>query len=249
MRDEAPDSPDADLACTALLYASGELDEADALAFDRRLAEDQSAREALCQAVELNLALTKEAPAAPDPAYRQRVRARLQQRRRHLKKMAGAPTFWGQPAMWSAIGAGAAVILMLIMHHFATTLPQPPTTKPQTQPAKTPPEMGRAELQVKLNEVTAQADRLVQELSEPGGDAKERAEREARLRALAGEMIDLHIKLLRTEVQLMDKELADLQAHRDQRVQQRYEELLKMTRGKNEPQRHRETEKKGREEK
>jgi hypothetical protein len=41
------------LALQALLYASGELEEAEAAEFEERLAADQTARDALCQAVQL----------------------------------------------------------------------------------------------------------------------------------------------------------------------------------------------------
>ncbi len=70
-----------DLGLTALafLYANGELEEADVLAFENRLADDQRARDALCQAVQLTRPGDGELP-QPDPAYRDRV---LQELRGH----------------------------------------------------------------------------------------------------------------------------------------------------------------------
>ena len=69
------------LALQALLDASGELDAGQATVFEERLGTDQSAREALCQAVQLTLALEGHAPSRPNPAYRERVRQRLRHAR------------------------------------------------------------------------------------------------------------------------------------------------------------------------
>src|SRR5262245_58228372 len=106
MRD-APDAHDSGepcqaLAVQALLYASGGLAEAEAAAFERRLAEDQASREALAQAVPLALALRGQAVSPPNPAYRTRVRQRLLPRR-----------FRGHPAYWAGLGAAAGVLVML----------------------------------------------------------------------------------------------------------------------------------------
>src|SRR5262245_49426408 len=87
------------LAALALLYACGEMDEPAAAAFERRLGEDQAAREALCQAVELNRDLAGLAALAPDPAYRGRVRRRL---------LSPSDAHRGHPALWAATGAAAA---------------------------------------------------------------------------------------------------------------------------------------------
>jgi hypothetical protein len=63
--------PDADLHGTAFLYAAGDLPEAEEAAFERRLAGDQAAREAVAGAVELAGIL-----AALGPADWTRARAR-----------------------------------------------------------------------------------------------------------------------------------------------------------------------------
>jgi hypothetical protein len=65
----------------ALLYAAGRLSPVEAQAFEQRLAEDQGARDVLCRAVELAHSLAGREPAAPRPAYRERVRQRLGNRR------------------------------------------------------------------------------------------------------------------------------------------------------------------------
>ena len=61
----------------AFLYVTGELEGSEAASFERQLAENQAAREALCQAVRLCLHLSRPTAVAPDPAYRERVRQRL----------------------------------------------------------------------------------------------------------------------------------------------------------------------------
>jgi ferric-dicitrate binding protein FerR (iron transport regulator) len=60
----------------ALLYAGGRLSPEDAEAFERRLGEDQQARDALCRAMELVQSLAGR-PLRPRPDYRERVRQRL----------------------------------------------------------------------------------------------------------------------------------------------------------------------------
>ncbi len=66
-----------DLHLQAFLYASGELDKSAAVSFERRLAEEQAAREALCQAVLLWQPLGRQTDSGPDPVYRECVRQRL----------------------------------------------------------------------------------------------------------------------------------------------------------------------------
>lgn len=108
------------VALQAFLYATGELDEAEAAAFERRLGEDQAAREALCQAVELTQALAPRPAPRPDPSYRQRVRERLRHRR--LGWLFGRQTYRGHPAVWSAVGAAAAVLIVISIAHLQAAL-------------------------------------------------------------------------------------------------------------------------------
>jgi hypothetical protein len=111
------------LTLQALLYASGRLAEADAAAFERRLAADQEACEALAEAVPLALALRGQAVSSPDPAYRARVRHRLVR-----------PPVRGHPALWAGFGAAAA---MLVMFGLGTT-PQLPLPTPAAPTNPTP---------------------------------------------------------------------------------------------------------------
>ncbi len=63
-----PPEPDADLRWTAFLYVAGELPTAKEAEFERRLDDDQAAREAVAEAVELAGALASVGPGAFEPA-------------------------------------------------------------------------------------------------------------------------------------------------------------------------------------
>jgi hypothetical protein len=102
-----------DLNVQAFLYASGELEETEAVCFERRLAEEQAAREALSQAVLLCQPLGS-FTAAPDPGYRECVRRRLRPRP-GMECGSGRPRVdRGHPVLWCLLGA-AAVLLVLAL--------------------------------------------------------------------------------------------------------------------------------------
>src|SRR5262249_9038831 len=96
-----PDAAD-DLEMQAFLFACGELEDREAEAFARRLAEEQPTREALSRAVYLSGFLAGGTPRLPDPAYRVRVRERLTAAR--PAAMAGR-AFRGHPMLWAGVGA------------------------------------------------------------------------------------------------------------------------------------------------
>jgi anti-sigma-K factor RskA len=99
----------------AFLYVSGEMDAAEAAAFERRLGEEQALREALCQAVELMQTLQGLSPPAPRPAYRRHVRQRLLPRRAWWRGLTQQRTYRGHPALWSLAGAAAALLAILAL--------------------------------------------------------------------------------------------------------------------------------------
>lgn len=118
------------LAMEALLYASGELEGGQQLAFEQRLSTDQAAREALCQAVQLAQALTGQKPAVPGRSYRGQVRERLWQPR--------PGRYRGHPLLWLAAGAAAAVLAMLGLGLPETQAPSQPPPLVQAVPANRP---------------------------------------------------------------------------------------------------------------
>jgi anti-sigma-K factor RskA len=110
----------------AFLYVSGEMDAAEAAAFERRLGEEQPLREALCQAVELMRTLEGLAPLAPRPAYRQHVRRRLRAGQGLWRWITGQRTYRGHPAVWSGLGAAAALLMVFLA--LPNRLPEERTT-------------------------------------------------------------------------------------------------------------------------
>jgi len=121
-RNSSRDAAEGALAFQALLYASGELEGEPATAFEARLAEDQSAREALAQAVQLSLALAGHAAPDPDPAYREAVRRRLRPRGA-WQRIWSKRFYRGHPALWGLLGAAAASVAFIM---FAPA-PAPPS--------------------------------------------------------------------------------------------------------------------------
>jgi hypothetical protein len=99
-----------ELALRAYLYVSGELTEAERAEFEQQLALEQPAREALAEAVRLSAALTG-GVASPDPAYRERVRARLQPS--WWQRLLARRSYHGHPLVWAAFGAAAALLVAL----------------------------------------------------------------------------------------------------------------------------------------
>lgn len=130
MRDSAPPP---DLALEALLYASGELEGAEAVAFEERLGADQAAREALCQAVHLSQTVGRQPAPGPDRSGRERVRQRLRQPSR-WEWLLHRRTYRGHPALWVAVGAAAAVLLVIGLAQLPPNLmarPHPPLPPPR----------------------------------------------------------------------------------------------------------------------
>jgi anti-sigma-K factor RskA len=99
----------------AMLYAAGELDDTAAAAFECRLADDQSVREALCAAVRLQRMSAGNPDLSPDPRYRERVRQRL--RTPTWRRIAGRVGARGSPGAWALAGAAVAAVMLLTLRH------------------------------------------------------------------------------------------------------------------------------------
>jgi anti-sigma-K factor RskA len=106
---------DENLSWLALLYSSGELDEAEAAVFEKRLGNDQGAREALTVAVQLAQMPAAGEIARPNPSYRERVRQRLGSSPSWWGWFCGRRAYRGHPLLWGLAGAAAAVLLTVAM--------------------------------------------------------------------------------------------------------------------------------------
>ena len=115
--------PDGDDTLLALLYAAGELEAPAAAAFERRLADDQSARDALCSAVRMHQAMCGQPEPVPDRAYRKRVRARLRGPG-WWKRIAAARSYAGHSSLWALAGAVAAATAVVIWLPPLTSTPE-----------------------------------------------------------------------------------------------------------------------------
>jgi hypothetical protein len=124
MHEKYVPGPDDALAFQALLYAGGEMEAEESLAFERRLGEDQAARDALYRAVRAASALAGQAPPAPDPAYRAEVRRRLQPGL--LRGLTERHSYRGHPLLWTGLGAAAAVLLTLGFGGISRPVPPAP---------------------------------------------------------------------------------------------------------------------------
>jgi hypothetical protein len=108
---------DSTLQGTALRYAAGDLSPAEAEAFERLLADDQDARDALSEAVRLSAAALGQAAPAPDRSFRTRLRARL------------GLSYRG-PLAWSAFGAAVVAAGALLAVSAADRAGPPPAASP-----------------------------------------------------------------------------------------------------------------------
>jgi len=241
LEEHAPgETPPNDLALQALLYASGELDEPDAALFERRLGEDQDAREALLQAVQNNLTAMGQPVVAPDPEYRDRVRQRLRQRKRLLRSY-GQPSAFGPVALWVVLGAIAAVLLMLVLSHMAALHHEQsaPASKPAgpAADAALPHELLLPKLTASRQALQEQAERTAARWATLPEDSADRPKLEAELRGQAQELVTLDIAILELrgkqlgkDLEALNRELAMLRA--DTQGQRRYEALLGQARSK-----------------
>jgi len=114
------------LEATALRYAARSLPAAESTAFEARLATDQTARDALSEAVRLSAAALDETAPGPNRGFRRAVRSRMVSRL--------------SPIAWAGIGAGTVAAATL----FAVQLADRPApaavvvSKPISAPAMAP---------------------------------------------------------------------------------------------------------------
>lgn len=98
------------LEALALRYAAGRLPPADAAAFEARLGDDQAARDALAEAVQLSAAALGQEPPAPDRSFRALIRDRLRKGPRWLARRA----YRGHPLTWAGLGAGVVAAATIV---------------------------------------------------------------------------------------------------------------------------------------
>jgi anti-sigma-K factor RskA len=117
----------------AFLYASGEMDAAEKAYFEQRLAEEQPLREALCCAMELMQTLEGLAPLTPSPDYRNRVHQRLRASGAWWRWLGQRRTYRGHPALWSGLGAAAALLAVLAAAHWMAEERPAPSAQPMAK--------------------------------------------------------------------------------------------------------------------
>jgi len=120
---ETNQNGDGNLAWQALLYASGELDEERAVAFEDRLGHDQAAREALSLAAQLAVVPGVTPALRPNPDYRDMVRLRLKQGESGWGRLLGRRIYRGHPLVWGLAGAAAAVLIVVGLGQCGVVLP------------------------------------------------------------------------------------------------------------------------------
>lgn len=109
MCDPTATSPPAHLAVAALRYAAGDMTDADAEAFEARLGADQTARDALAEAVRLSAAASGLPSPTPDPLVRAAVAERLNPT--WVSRLFARRPYRGHPATWAGLGGGVAAFL------------------------------------------------------------------------------------------------------------------------------------------
>ena len=138
--------PTGDLAYRALRYAAGELDGAEADAFEVSLANDEAAREALGESVRLSTAVAGGALPAPPSDTFFAIRDRLLPT--PLSRLFPIRSYRGHPALWVGLGIFAAGSVALAWEltpaPVATSIVigplavEPPATSAEAVPSTTP---------------------------------------------------------------------------------------------------------------
>ena len=102
------------LEATALRYAARDLPPSEAEAFESQLADDQSARDALSEAVRLSAAALGQDFPVPDHSFRALIRERLRPVRAWWPAWLSRRAYRGHPFVWAGLGAGVVAASTLI---------------------------------------------------------------------------------------------------------------------------------------
>jgi hypothetical protein len=112
------------------------------MVFEQRLELEQSAREALAEAVQMSASVAGQPP-RPTPAYRVGARRRL--RPSWWRRLLDRRTFPGHPLLWAIGGAAASLIIALTLLRPAPEVEivkRPPVAAPKESEAASDPDLG-----------------------------------------------------------------------------------------------------------
>lgn len=101
---------DPSLALLALRYAAGELDPAEGELFEARLGVDQSARDAVAEAVRLSAAASGLPAPTPDPLVREATREKLNPT--WVSQLLRRRPYRGHPIAWAGVGGSIAAVIV-----------------------------------------------------------------------------------------------------------------------------------------
>jgi hypothetical protein len=113
------------LEALALRYAANDLPAPQAAAFESLLATDQTARDALSEAVRLSAAALGQAPPAPDSSFRAAIRDRLRPLARWCPRWLARRAYRGHPVAWVGLGLVTAATAALTALAIAERPPGP----------------------------------------------------------------------------------------------------------------------------
>jgi hypothetical protein len=123
---------DSTLALLALRYAAGELDPAETEVFESRLGADQTARDALAEAVRLSAAASGLPAPTPDPLVREAAREQL--RPTWATRLFPRRPYRGHPLAWAGVGGGlAAAVVAAVLPTLTADPPAAVTLLPVDQ--------------------------------------------------------------------------------------------------------------------
>jgi hypothetical protein len=111
----------AELSWTALRYVAGELDPAEGEQFEARLGADQSARDAVTEAVRLSAVASGLPVPSPDPLVRSATLEKLNPT--WASRFFPRRPYRGHPLAWAAIGGGVTVAVVATILPYLATVP------------------------------------------------------------------------------------------------------------------------------